>query len=225
MFFYDRNTHESLWIHLHGLFSNVMGKKIEFLRDHFSQSKKFSFFAIDIEYERTTTTQVLDFLETLIKGFSLEYDRIVLCGSSHGAYVVSNYLRFKELGNVKEVVLLAPSFETLSLIKKHGGEGMDAWLEGKAELKIREKDREVIFSRYFAKDIVERGYEILDEEKVNFPENPPVEIKIVHGVEDEVIPVERTRLFVSKVRVKTYIEVNDDHRLDRTIEEFIRVII
>ncbi len=225
MFFYDINGHSGLWIHLHGLFSNVWGRKIDVIRKRLKKEKGFSFFAMDMEYEKTTTTDVLNLLEILVKGFSLEYDHIIMCGSSHGAYVVSNYVRFKELGNVKEIILLAPSFETLSLIKKHTEKDINGWLEGREELTIEEEGREVTFSKEFAKDITEKGYEILEDNKVNFPENPPVDIKIAHGVKDEVIPVKRTRLFVSKVKVKTYIEVEDDHRLDASINNLLDVLI
>ncbi len=223
MFFYDVSNRSNLWIHLHGLFSNVWGNKVNIIRNRLMQERNFSFFAMDMDYEESTTTYVLNFLEVLIRGFSLHYDRIVMCGSSHGAYVVSNYVRYRYLGNLKEIILLAPSFETLSLIKKHSDENLDEWLDGKKSFRLREEDREITFCQYFAKDIIDKGYEILDGDKVNFPENPPIDIKIAHGVNDEVIPIERTRLFVSKVHVKTYIEVEDDHRLDKSINYLLDV--
>jgi len=121
--------------------------------------------------------------------------------------------------------LLAPSFETLSLIKRHTKRDIRGWLNGEEDLIIEEEGRTVKLSKEFAKDIIDNGYEIIEGDKVHFPENPPVEIKIVHGTRDEVIPVERTRLFVSKVKVKTYVEVEDDHHLNKTIGEYIRVVL
>lgn len=225
MYYYDKNSHSKLWIHLHGLFSNVKGEKIRFLREFFSEEKSYSFFALDMNYEKTFTTATLDLLEIIVRGFSAEYEHITLCGSSHGGYVATNYIRYRELYNIKELILLAPSFETLALIKNHVKDDINKWLEGKEELTFEEEGNTVSISKEFAKDIIENGYEIIEGDKVHFPENPPVEIKIVHGTRDEVIPIERTRLFVSKVKVKTYVEVEDDHHLDKTIESYIKIII
>ncbi len=222
MFFYDENNPERLWIHLHGFATNVWGSKIEFLRTLFKRKKVYSFFAMDMDYEKHTTTEVLGVLEALILGFSEKYKHITLCGSSHGGYVITNYLKRRMLGNVRSVLLLAPSFETLSLIVKEvGRERVKGWLEGKETLKLKEDDTEIEVREDFAVDIMKNGYEIIQGDEVLFPQDPPVDIKIVHGRKDEVVPIERTRLFVSKVRVKDFIEVDDDHRLSDTFPQVI----
>ncbi|MDQ7038615.1 MAG: YqiA/YcfP family alpha/beta fold hydrolase [Aquificota bacterium] len=217
MFFFDLNNPERIWIHLHGFATNVMGGKIEFARNHFRRTKIYSFFAMDMDYEKHTTTEVLDVLEALILGFSERFREITLCGSSHGGYVAVNYIRFRKTGNVKKVLLLAPSFETLRLIVKElGEEKVKYWLEGKEKLRLVEEGREVEVREDFARDILENGYEIIRNGEVNFPERPPVDIIVVHGTRDEIVPVESTRTFVSRVRVRRYIEVDDDHRLSET---------
>jgi len=194
MFFYDANNPEKLWIHLHGFATDVWGSKIEFARNYFKRTGTFSFFAMDMDYEKHTTTEVLDVLEALVLGFSQRFENITLCGSSHGAYVAVNYLRFRKRGNIKTLLLLAPSFETLGLIiKELGEEKVSGWLKGKEPLRLTEEGREVEIREDFAADIVE--------------------VVIVHGKRDEVVPVERSRLFASKVRVKRFIEVEDDHQL------------
>ncbi len=217
MFFFDRNNPKKLWVHLHGFATDITGEKIQFARLHFKRTGLYSFFAMDMDYEKHTTTEVLDVLEAIITGFSRTFDEITLCGSSHGSYVAANYVRFREIGNLKRLLLLSPSFETLGLIVKTlGTEKIKDWLEGRETLKFEEEGKKVEVRRDFAKDIIEKGYEILEDEKVNFPKDPPVDIVVVHGKRDEVVPVERTRLFVSKVKVKKYIEVDDDHRLSET---------
>jgi len=214
MFFYDANNPEKLWIHLHGFATDVWGSKIEFARNYFKRTGTFSFFAMDMDYEKHTTTEVLDVLEALVLGFSQRFENITLCGSSHGAYVAVNYLRFRKRGNIKTLLLLAPSFETLGLIiKELGEEKVSGWLKGKEPLRLTEEGREVEIREDFAADIIRNGYEIIEDNRVNFPVSPPVEVVIVHGKRDEVVPVERSRLFASKVRVKRFIEVEDDHQL------------
>ena len=220
MFFFDLHNPKRLWIHLHGFGTDITGGKIQFTRSHFSRTKVYSFFAMDMDYERHTTTEVLDVLEALIVGFSKRFREITLCGSSHGGYVAVNYLRFRELGNLKRVLLLAPSFETLGLIVRTLGEDeVRGWLRGKEPLRLVEEGREIEVREDFAVDIIQNGYEVIEGERVNFPEDPPVDITIVHGTKDEIVPIERSRLFVSRVKVKRYIEVGDDHQLSETFGE------
>lgn len=217
MFFYDANNTERLWIHLHGFATNVWGSKIEFARNYFKRTKAFSFYAMDMDYEKHTTTEVLDVLEALVLGFSQRYEDIVLCGSSHGAYVAANYVRFKKLGNVKRLLLLAPSFRTLDLVVKELGEDkVRNWLEGKEVLRFTEEGVEIEVREDFAVDILEKGYEIVRDGEVYFPEDPPVDIILVHGTRDEVVPIEDSRLFAEKVRISEFIEVEDDHQLSES---------
>jgi len=222
MFFYEHNNPEKLWIHLHGFATNVLGSKIEFARNLFKRTKSFSFYAMDMDYEKHTTTEVLDVLEAIVLGFSERYKHITLCGSSHGAYVATNYVKFRELGNIRNMLLLAPSFETLGLIVKElGRKKVERWLEGKEPLRFMEGDIEIEVREDFATDILEKGYEIIKGDMVDFPQEPPVDILIVHGRRDEIVPIERTRLFVERVKVKEFIEVDDDHQLS---ESFGRVL-
>ena len=222
MFFYDANNPEKLWVHLHGFASNVLGSKIEFARNYFKRTKSFSFYAMDMDYEKHTTTEVLEVLEALVLGFSDRYKHITLCGSSHGAYIAANYVRFRKLGNVKSLLLLAPSFETLALIVKElGEEKVRKWLEGKESLRFMEGELEIEVREDFATDIVKNGYEIIRGSEVDFPQEPPVEIILVHGTKDEIVPMEDSRLFAEKVKLSGFIEVEDDHQLS---ESFGRVL-
>ena len=226
MFFYDRNDPKRLWLHLHGLATNVYGQKIEFLRNYFFEKGLYSFFAMDMDYEKHTPTNTLDLLKVLISGFSEEYEEITLCGSSHGAYVALNYVRFRPLYNLKRLVLLAPSYNTLTLIlDTFGREKFKEWLEGKEEATIVEEDREITFIKEWAKDILENDYEIIEGDKVKFPAEPPVEIVIMHGMRDEIVPIKYSELFVSKVKVKKFLKVDDDHGLNESVRKYIEELV
>ncbi len=226
MFFYDDNGSQKLWIHLHGFATDVSGSKIALLRERFKKEKSYSFFAMDMDYHTHTTSQVLETLEALVCGFSRRYKDIVMCGSSHGAYVSANYVRFRELCNLKRLVLLAPSFRTLGLILEEvGQEKAKPWLEGKEPLKLLEGDIEIEVIPEFARDIIEKDYEVLQKGKVNFPKDPPVEIFIVHGKFDEVVPIEDTYAFVKEVKVERFLEVEDDHSLSMNFESYISELV
>ena len=70
-------------------------------------------------------------------------------------------------------------------------------------------------------DIRERGYEIIYDGEINFPTELPYEIYVFHGTKDNVVPVEHSRLFTSKVKVKHYLEIEDDHRLSNTFKDIV----
>ncbi|WP_333785072.1 alpha/beta hydrolase [Thermocrinis sp.] len=228
MFIYEKTNQEVLLIHLHGFASSVKSSKVSIIRDFAITTGKFSFFAMDMDYQSTTTSRVLEVLDALVKGFCKKFKKLILSGSSHGGYVSLNYLRFYSPECIERVLLFAPSYSSLKLtLEEVEYKDVQDWLEGKRELSFVECETglEITMHREFAVDILQRGYEILEEDRINFPKTPPVDIYIAHGTKDEVVPVEHSRKFVSNVKVKLYKEVEDDHRLTNTfknlLEEFI----
>ncbi|NPA32456.1 MAG: alpha/beta hydrolase, partial [Aquificae bacterium] len=172
MYIYDRNEPSRVWLHLHGLGTDVQGRKVEFLREFFKKSVPYSFFGMDMEYEKHTTSLTLDLLEVLLAGLSRKHESVTIGASSHGAYVALNYVKRKPLYNLKRLVLLAPSYNTLTLmIQTFGKERLKHWLEGKASLTIREEDRELTFRKDWAVDVIRNDYEIIKDGRVDFPKN------------------------------------------------------
>ncbi len=203
----------------------MKGKKVEILKER-SLKGNFSFFAMDMDYNTTTTTKILEFLDILIKGFSTEFEEIWLSGSSHGGYVWLNYLKLYNPSKVKRLYLFAPSYSTLYLTLKHlGEEETKDWLRGEKELVFKECETglEMAIHKDFAVDILQKGYEIISDGEVHFPKEPLYHIYIFHGTRDNMVPIEDSRLFVSRVKVKEYIEVEDDHRLTNTFEHLVNL--
>jgi predicted esterase YcpF (UPF0227 family) len=130
MFIYERVHPEVLLIHLHGFASNVKSSKVLALRDFALKSGRFSLFAMDMDYQHTTTTKTLEVLDALIRGFCRKFKSLVLSGSSHGAYVILNYLRFYSSQCVSRALLLAPSYSTLKLTLEEVGTGVSKGLVG-----------------------------------------------------------------------------------------------
>lgn len=223
MFVYEPTNPNLILIHLHGFASNVSGNKVALLRER-SLKGRYSFFAMDMDYHKTTTTRTLEVLDALLAGFSQKYHEIWLSGSSHGAYVLLNYMKFYPQRKIKRLFLFAPSYSTLDLtLKELGEEKCRNWLEGKEELHFVECETglELTIHKDFAKDILQRGYEIIRGGEVYFPELPTYDIYIFHGNMDKVVPVEHSRLFVSKVKVSKYVELEDDHRLSSTFQKLV----
>ncbi|GBC89097.1 hypothetical protein HRbin13_01232 [bacterium HR13] len=224
MYIYEELNPERLLIHLHGFASDLKSSKVRALRDYALERKSFSFFAMDMDYHTTTTSKTLAVLNALLRGFSHTYQQILLSGSSHGAYVILNYIKLYSPENIKGVFLFAPSYSTLQLtVAQEGTQKCERWLKGEEELKIVECETGISLTihRDFAKDILERGYEIILNGEVRFPQKPPADILIVHGTEDKIVPVEHSRIFAQKVKVKKYLELKDDHRLSNTFEKIV----
>jgi len=225
MFVYEKTNPDVILLHLHGFASDVKGSKVSILKNLALDTGMFSLFAMDMDYQHTTTSRTLEVLDALLKGFCKKFKEIILSGSSHGGYIALNYLRFYKPECVKKVLLFAPSYSSLALtIEKVGKEIAKDWLEGKKELSFTECETglEITIHRDFAVDILQKGYEIIEGDKVNFPESPPADLFIAHGTEDKVVPINHSRVFVSKVKVKAYKEVEDDHRLTKTFETLLR---
>ncbi|WP_448584224.1 YqiA/YcfP family alpha/beta fold hydrolase [Thermocrinis sp.] len=228
MFIYENINEETLLIHLHGFASSVRSSKVLAIKDLAISTGRFSIFAMDMDYQSTTTSRVLEVLDSLVKGFCRKFKKLILSGSSHGGYISLNYLRFYSPECIERVLLFAPSYNTLRLtLEEVGYRGVEEWLEGKKEFSFVECETglEITMHKDFAVDILQKGYEILEGDNVNFPEVPPVSLFIAHGTQDRIVPVEHSRKFVSKVKVSAYKEVEDDHRLTNTfktlLEEFL----
>ncbi len=198
----------------------MRGSKIEVLKER-SLRGRFSFFAMDMDYQTTTTSRVLEVLDALVKGFSQKFSTLWLSGSSHGGYVSLNYLKFYKPERVSKVFLFAPSYSTLGLTLREVGEDRcKRWLEGREELSFTECETglEITIHKDFAVDILQRGYEIIRDGEVNFPSELPYELYVFHGTQDNMVPIEHSRLFASKVKVKEFLELEDDHRLSKTFK-------
>ncbi len=176
---------------------------------------------MDMDYQTTTTSRVLEVLDALVKGFSQKFSILWLSGSSHGGYVSLNYLKFYKPEKVSRVFLFAPSYSTLWLTLREVGEDRcKSWLEGREELSFTECETglEITIHKDFAVDILQRGYEIIRDGEVNFPSELPYELYVFHGTQDNMVPVHHSRLFTSKVKVKEFLELEDDHRLSKTFK-------
>ncbi len=176
---------------------------------------------MDMDYHTTTTSRVLEVLDVLVKGFSQKFSQVWLSGSSHGGYISLNYLKFYKPAKVKKIFLFAPSYSTLGLTIKELGEGKcKNWLEGKEDLNFTECETglELTINREFAVDIIQKDYEIIKDGEVYFPLEFPYEIYVFHGRQDNMVPADHSRLFASKVKVKEFLELVDDHRLSKTFK-------
>ncbi len=220
MFFYDINHPEKILLHFHGFGSSIKGKKTLFIKELLHKRKNASFFAIDMEYEKHTTSEILAFLDSFLEGLRKKFSYIYLSGSSHGGYILLNYLRFYSPRKIDRVFLWAPSLRTLDFILKEiSSQQKKEWLQKKKPLLLEENGRILEIPYAFFQDIKKKNYEILQKDQLFLPSSlRKIKFYIVHGKKDDIVPIEDTRKLVKVLgkRVAFYKEVEEDHFLDKS---------
>ncbi|MEN3034366.1 MAG: YqiA/YcfP family alpha/beta fold hydrolase [Aquificaceae bacterium] len=212
MIVYESSSLGAIILHLHGFASSVKGRKVSTLH-RLSKEHGIGFFAMDMDYQSSTTSTILKTLEVIISGLLNTHRRVYISASSHGGYVALNYLRFFR-PCVSSVFLFAPSYNTLELILKEAKDP-DRWLEGKEELEIFECETglNLKIHKDFAMDIIKNDYEIIKDNRVNFRNDCNTPIRIYHGTKDSVVSYKFSEMFAKNVKVESLELLEDDHEL------------
>jgi hypothetical protein len=192
-------------LYLHGFLSSAQSTKARFLRERLEAFPHVSFRAIDFnptpaDFETMTTTGQINRLRQYV----LDHDLgdVSLVGSSFGGLIALHYAH--RFGGVTRMLLLAPAVVWLS-----GGlseEELRGWEEaGAAPLLHPAFDREVPI-RY---DLQLDGLRYLE------PVPPAAPTTIIHGRQDETVPIAHSRAYEADypddVRL---VEVDADHDLN-----------
>jgi hypothetical protein len=192
-------------LYLHGFLSSARSTKARFLRERLKPFPHVSFHAIDFnptprDFETMTTTGQINRLRQYVLDQGLS--DISLIGSSFGGLIALHYAH--RFGGVARMFLLAPAMVWLS-----GGlseQELEQWEEaGVAPLLHPAFDQEVPI-RY---DLQLDGLRYLE------PVPPAAPTVIIHGRQDETVPIAHSRAYAADhpddVRL---IEVDADHDLN-----------
>jgi len=192
-------------LYLHGFLSSAQSTKARFLREHLTSFPQVSFCAIDFnptpgDFETMTTTGQINRLRQYVLDHDLSDIRLV--GSSFGGLVALHYAH--RFGGVGRMLLLAPAVVWLS-----GGlsdQELEQWKQaGVAPLFHPAFDREVPL-RY---DLQLDGLRYLE------PVPPTVPTLIIHGRQDETVPIAHSRAYAADHLDDVHlIEVDADHDLN-----------
>jgi pimeloyl-ACP methyl ester carboxylesterase len=193
---------------LHGFLSSSNSSKAGFLRERFTGMPEVSFHAIDFnptprDFEYLTVTGMINRLRQYVLDHRLEDVRLI--GSSMGALVGIHYAKW--FGDIKRMLLLAPALSYSAL----GGEERRTW----------KKEKTMEFEHFgFGKELPLK-YEIqTDGFRYQSPIDPSTSILILHGVRDDVVPIELSRAYAAAYPEKVkLVEVDSDHRLENQLEE------
>ncbi len=170
-------------IYLHGFASSAGGRKAQYLRPRLAERSGVTFHAVEFsptpaDFEYLTITGMINRLRQYILDHALT--EVSLIGSSMGGLVGLNYAH--RFGGVAHLLLLAPALTYLS--GEREGLSLDQWeAEGVGEL----------FHYGFNRPVRLRYDLEIDGRFYQTTPPPPAPITIIHGTEDEVVPVAASR--------------------------------
>ncbi|MCT7978090.1 YqiA/YcfP family alpha/beta fold hydrolase [Laspinema olomoucense] len=197
------------YIYLHGFASSPNSFKANYLRDRFAEIT----LPLKIpnlnqgDFSHLTLTRQL---EQVAREFPAKPATVTLIGSSFGGLTAA-WLA-EQSPQVDRLVLLAPAFEFLShWMVSLGLKQMEFWQEeGYLPIYHYGEKREIPLSYQFITDAQ------------NYIENQlqrQLPILILHGVKDEVIPVEASRRFAASRPWVKVVELDSDHGLGNVMPE------
>lgn len=197
------------YIYLHGFASSPQSAKASYFSDRFS-SLQIPLKTPDLnqgDFSHLTMTRQLRQVEA---EFPPPPTPVTLIGSSFGG-LASAWLGERQL-QCQKLVLLAPAFGFLShWLPKLGEETVQRWQqEGYLSLYHYGEKRSQHLSYQFVRDMSQyREAELLR----------PVPTLILHGLDDEVIPIQASRDFAVQRPWVKLIELESDHSLSNVLPE------
>lgn len=200
---------------LHGFASSSGGTKARYLREQFATLPDIDFHAFDFnptprDFEWMTITGMINRLRQHI----LDHDpaRLTLIGSSMGALVALNYAH--RFGQIKQLILLAPALAYLSGLRTDEEE--DAW---------RTRGTGNVFHYAFERPLPLRYDLQIDGRFFATPPPPPAPVTLVHGRQDDVIPIQHSRDYATRYPARvTLHEFDADHTLNAHLDAIWRIL-
>ena len=188
------------YVYFHGFASSPRSRKAQAFRAAFdSLGLQLEIPNLDgDDFEHITITSQLQLAEALLRG-----DPACLIGSSMGGYLAALYASLHP--EVSRLVLLAPAF-SFSARWEHllGPDGLVRWRQTNA-LEVFHYGEQRIRPLHFG----------LFEDSLLHPAAPLVSQPglIIHGIHDDVVPIELSRDFAASHPSVSLLELDSDHEL------------
>ncbi|MBD2412893.1 esterase [Nostoc calcicola FACHB-389] len=202
------------YIYLHGFVSSPKSAKAQYIGDRFTEihtELKIPDLNAGDFSQLTITRQIAQVAAELPK----DSTPVTLIGSSLGGLIAA-HLAQQHL-QIQRLVLLAPAFGFLShWLLKFTDEEIHRWQQEKYLMVYHYGEgRSLPLSYDFVTDAAQYQEELLQR---------PIPTLILHGKNDEVIPVEASRNFQLSRPWVELVELNSDHALGNVMEEIWQAI-
>jgi len=178
-------------IYLHGFASSPGSSKAKYITDFFGNINIKTYIP-DLNCGDFTTVTISKMLSVIRDTVSRVEDRFIIVGSSMGGYLATLYVENTEEKKLPDkMLLLAPGFNLYNLFREWLGDfGIAEWEKnGYFSFMHYAYNRELPLSYEFYKDL--RDYPA-------FPHIRHIPAHIIHGTEDNVVPVSVTKEFLLK---------------------------
>jgi len=193
------------FLYLHGFASGPGSKKGRAFSDHFAPRaaiQRLNLRVPSFEHLRLSTM-----IDTVIEAIGDARDRAVVIGSSLGGLTAARAAERDP--RIAALVLMAPAFQIAARWRQQLGDDLEVW---------RQRGwHEVIDHTTGAPARVDFGF--FDDLVAVDAEPPDVRVPtlILHGRNDDVVPIEHSRRFAAGKRHVRLIELDDDHELVTSI--------
>jgi pimeloyl-ACP methyl ester carboxylesterase len=202
------------YIYLHGFASSPNSAKARDIGDRFAQiHTKLKIPDLNLgDFSHLTITRQL---KQVGAEFPLDAAPVTLIGSSLGGLTAAHLAQ--QYSQVRRLVLLAPAFGFLShWLPKLGDEKLQRWQQEKyLEVYHYGEKRDLPLHYDFIIDATQYQEEQLQR---------PIPTLILHGKQDEVIPIQASRDFARSHPWVELIELNSDHALGNVTSEIWQAI-
>ncbi|MCC0179764.1 alpha/beta fold hydrolase [Waterburya agarophytonicola K14] len=192
------------YIYLHGFASSPKSSKAQYLRDRFAE-KNLYLNILDLNQGDFSNLTLSRQIEQTIAAFPDSHSPITLIGSSFGA-LTSAWVAQK-CDRVKGLILLAPAFGfPQSWYSRLEPNQIEQWQKtGFLPIYHYGEDKQIPLKYQFLEDA--ENYPI-EELKRNLP------TLIIHGINDDVVPIQVSRDYVDRHSQVRLIELDSDHGLN-----------
>lgn len=196
-------------VYLHGFASSGQGTKAQYFRRKFESGPQIKFEAFEFnptprDFEYMTITGLINRLRQYLLDY--HHNKIYFIGSSLGALVALHYAH--RFAGIERMLLLAPALTHVT--GKYTEAEREQW-RTKGEISI---------AHYAFEQEVPLRYDYhLDGGNYLEPVAPAAPVLIIHGRNDEVVPIEDSRRYVADYPDQTQlVEIDSDHRLNDQLD-------
>jgi uncharacterized protein len=198
-----------MYIYLHGFASSPNSYKAQELKSRFAELQ-INIKIPDLNFGDFSHLTITRQLQQVAAEFPNNNIPVTLIGSSLGG-LTSAHLA-EQYHQVQRLVLLAPAFEFLfHWLPKLGEETIQRW----------QREKYILLTHYGDKCKLPLHYDFVTDAE-QYHENKlhrPIPTLILHGIEDEVIPIQASRDFARQRPWVNLVELDTDHALSNVSKE------